>query len=418
MKQCWFVRSTALILTLALAGCAKQPIPGSSSAPSASVDVSLSGENFIPLESSEQAEPLPEVGRRWYPEFTDHLIPCPDYGELVPMRGPYVGAAGRVYPWGDGLMTIDGKVVLDPVLDDVYYCCCTDENGDTIPLPALYLSRYMRADGSEQMEQVALAASDGSWVTGFDYWGCIEFPGGLAVGDHDRMSILDPETGETLRSWTWEALGLQGPEEVYWVTGDAYVTAQWALGALYLGDGSQGHVRLLNPETGAITEVEAQKLIDYFDRIYNTLGHGLTEARIMEDGSSVLTYRGKEYRFPSSLPRNDYPWITTTGQVLFNSKDGQCAVTTLDGQIILPVQPGEAEELPALDGGNLLGILNDEGWQIYDREGTLLSRLPGGEMSRADIVGPLVEITEDNCASYYRPETGECVFRTYWAEEN
>lgn len=407
MKQRRLILSAALILSLTLTGCGKTV--GDASSTSAPDGPAVSQPLEVPekpLKPTVEPEPLPPVEHRWYPDLTDHLIPGSDYGPLVPFKGG--SALEGESPYAVGLMTADGKVVVDPVLDNVYYCSYRDEAGNLVGLPILQLSKSLGADWSEQMEQVALAAQDGSWVTGFDYWGCIEFPGGLAVGDEERMSILNLENGQVLRSWTWKELGLSSPLDVAWVTGDAYCTAQWALGAIYLGDDDEHSVRLLNPETGAITNGDFQELMAYFDQ--TNRGHQVH----MENKTLVLQFQGKEYRFPSPLPQCNCPSLVGEDRLFFEA-DGQCAVTTLEGQTILPLQPGSVRVL--WDGGwdSLLAVMADRSCQLYSYEGNSLAKIPVPDGAYCVLTGPLVLVHDRNinCNSYYRPDTGECVFRNY-----
>ena len=74
-----------------------------------------------------------ELKDRWYPEFTDHLIPSTEYGELVVFKGDeidykYIGYAAAADGNQDysikkiqmyGLCTKDGKTVVDAVYSEV-----------------------------------------------------------------------------------------------------------------------------------------------------------------------------------------------------------------------------------------------------------------------------------------------------------
>ena len=62
-----------------------------------------------------------EKYERYYPGYTDELIPSDDYGELIPFVGKILTASGD-WPMTSqryGLCTTDGKIVVDPVYN---YC--------------------------------------------------------------------------------------------------------------------------------------------------------------------------------------------------------------------------------------------------------------------------------------------------------
>ena len=89
---------------LLLAGCGGPESPGISvSSGSQSGGVAEDSSQAAPPEVQYQvqtdwsvleggaSEPLPPaVGRRWYPDYTDHLIPSGSYGTLIPFAGARV----------------------------------------------------------------------------------------------------------------------------------------------------------------------------------------------------------------------------------------------------------------------------------------------------------------------------------------
>lgn len=113
---------------------------------------------------------MPEIKKeikvsRWYEEFTDTLIPRDDYGELVIFTGGYRFGEdnGYVYDCLYGLMTLDGKIVVDPVFNRYsvfeldgkkYYNMKITEN-------ELY-------EGGEYSCTSMLVTSDGSWCVTLD----------------------------------------------------------------------------------------------------------------------------------------------------------------------------------------------------------------------------------------------------------
>ncbi|MBQ2965179.1 MAG: WG repeat-containing protein [Clostridia bacterium] len=143
-----------LVLALLLCGC----------------NTVQNGEENTTESTTAQASVMPEIKKevkasRWYEEFTDTLIPRDDYGELVIFTGGYCHDESNGYLSEElfGLMTLDGKIVVDPVfnryrtyeLDDKkYYNMKITEN-------ELY-------EGGEYKCTSLLVASDGSWAVTLD----------------------------------------------------------------------------------------------------------------------------------------------------------------------------------------------------------------------------------------------------------
>ena len=121
-------------------------------------------------ENTVQASDMPEIKKevkvsRWYEEFTDTLIPRDDYGELVVFTGGYRHDESTGYLSEElfGLMTLDGKIVVDPVFNRYrtyeldgkkYYNMKITEN-------ELY-------EGGNYSCTSMLVASDGSWCVTLD----------------------------------------------------------------------------------------------------------------------------------------------------------------------------------------------------------------------------------------------------------
>ena len=123
----------ALALALTLAGCgapsgeALPPQPSEGVETAAPIPTLTPSAKPIPTDGPyvytdysklEDNVPRPNVYERWHGEFTDHLIPSPDYGHLLPFSGSAIADE-----WGgeydtyalDGLMTLEGKVVGPPM---------------------------------------------------------------------------------------------------------------------------------------------------------------------------------------------------------------------------------------------------------------------------------------------------------------
>lgn len=232
----------ALALAAVLTGCGQPAAESLSPRPSEGVETSAPENSAVPTPKPiptdgpyvytdysqlEDNSPRPDIYTRWYGEFTDHLIPSPDYGPLIPFSGPSLADE-----WSDGayclegLMTLDGKVVVDPVYSAVTQLC---SGGDMefgrpdVYYPAFLLSRYT-GEGSKgdpnnlfnAYNDVSsrLCALDGSWVTEeyrFSYntlcYGEGVQDGAIfALRDDRFLVLLDISTGEEIFSTDLDGL--------------------------------------------------------------------------------------------------------------------------------------------------------------------------------------------------------------------
>lgn len=229
----------ALALALTLAGCGvpsgetAPPQPTETAVPSAPAETSTPTPKPIPTDGPyvytdysklESSFPQRDIYIRWHGKFTDHLIPSPDYGPLIPFSGD-----GAVEGWQatyyvpQGLMTLEGKVVVDPVYSAVTQLCSGGDFGFGYPdtyYPAFLLSRYA-GDGEGDLfgghKDVvsALCAADGSWVTPeyrFSYAAMCYGEGAqggaiFALRDKNVLCLLDIATGEEIFSAVLDGLG-------------------------------------------------------------------------------------------------------------------------------------------------------------------------------------------------------------------
>ena len=277
-------RLTALTLSvLLLAGCAQaSPAPtengSSQTAGSLSEPERPSGPNvqvdWSKLDGNKTALQPDVDGGRWYPDYTGDLVPSEDYGPLVPYAGALTysfntwtddsGQEQRWYsPWPTplyGLMTREGKIVTDPVYQsanqaDFYW------QGQSTTLPVLLLSQA-REEWKDfcNGQRYAVAALDGSWCTGFDFWNYTTREDELLLYGPGGVTWIDAVSGAR-EDWSWEFLGVteeelpQVMEEIMWVYG-----LQWTDTGVYLGGGDQtevetvedwenAQVRVFRPET-------------------------------------------------------------------------------------------------------------------------------------------------------------------------
>ncbi len=80
------------------------------------------------------------------------------------------------------------------------------------------------------------------------------------------------------------------------------------------------------------------------------------------------------------------------------------------------IQDGQVEALQG-DEASWLAVRKDQGrqWNIYDWKGELSCTLEGEEDSWLSLSGPLLELRCRNYTAYYEPESGTCVFRTWFS---
>lgn len=417
----WAVLALAGVL---LAGCAPKEASTSQlpAGPNVQTDWSvLANEN-----------PLPAVGERLYEQYTPELIPRDSYGPLL----PFAGSMGLTLAWWEeepaytsptwfyGLMTQDGTLVMDAVCSSITRCSYSQLDTATGTFSDYYLPVYALTQGDQERGRpgtgtlVALAAQDGSWWTGYRYWGVIAYPDGVAAGDQEGLTLLNAQTGETMGQYTWAQLGIEDPKAIPWFTGDAPGTAQWKDGRLFLGTyGETNQVaRFLDPYTGEVSTTSAEEWFRQWDSDANTRLDWVPLAH--EDGTITLTRGTQSHTFSSPLPEDEYPSVLGGDRVYFFTWDetsSRFAITDLEGNVLIPPQEGALTILDGTrEGGQLLfAVPQAQDWQIYDRDGNTLYTLPGGTGSFCYLVNGLIEIVQNNCVSYYQTQTGTCIRRTY-----
>lgn len=214
-----------LALALVLTGCGRPAAESLPPQPFESVEAPAPTAKPIPTDGPyvytdysklEDNSLQPDIYTRWYGEFTDHLIPSPDYGPLIPFSGD-----GAVEEWevsdyaAEGLMTLDGKVVVDPVYSAVTQLSDGWEwEGYTDTYYSAYiLSRYA-GDGEGDLFNAyndvssRLCALDGSWVTEeyrfsyntLCYGSGVQDGAVFALRDETVLALLDISTGEEIFS--------------------------------------------------------------------------------------------------------------------------------------------------------------------------------------------------------------------------
>ena len=162
----------------------------------------------------EPYQPVQAVYTRRYEGFTDTLIPAEDYGPLIPFVGTKLTVGEELAGMYDegfdlyGLVTLEGEVVMDPVLTSVLLLEEYDSTYYVVSQPKVMLLGKTVYDGEGHPEgRYALCAIDGSWCTDFLYkysWEitpCVTFSQGVPLETGDgTLAFLDPDTGNVLRT--------------------------------------------------------------------------------------------------------------------------------------------------------------------------------------------------------------------------
>lgn len=301
-----------------------EPMEPEKKAPSVAVD-------WTKLEEKEP--PRPDLnGGRWYGAYTDHLIPREDYGDLL----PYVGTlAQNVFRWTDdqgveqvqpgwivpmyGLMTREGKLVTDAVYqsaDTVGFRRGTE----TVLLPVLALGQA-REEWAETNNglRYAMAARDGSWVTGFEFWGYATREDELMLYGPAGLTWLDATTGRV--DWSWEYLGVDTENlnrlitELQWLYG-----FNWLEEGIYLGhvDDTGNAVRIFRPETAEVVEATTAEWEAALDRYYSRF-YDWESWQLSQTENKITLTRGEE-KHTLTLP-------VETDSVGYDVKEGVAAIT-------------------------------------------------------------------------------------------
>lgn len=425
-------RWAALALScVLLAGCAKWD--GSQTSAGTSASSAPSGPNVqVDWSVLTEEAPLPAVGGRWYGDYMEKLVPSPDYGPLIPCRA----ALSMTLAWWEeepsysspswlyGLMTQNGILVMDPV------CSSISRLGYTAAAPATreqitrLLPVYAMSRGDPELgdpvdgELMALAGEDGSWWTGFRFWGAAAYPDGVAAGDKDGLTLLDAQTGAQTGYYTWSQLGIPGGASLPWFTGDATSCVQWTGKSLFLGCFGENYdtAVFLEPDTGKVTTCSAEDWYRQWEQRYQQYASWVSHSN--GDGTVTLTLGSQSRTITSPLPEDEYPSVVGGDRVYFSlwgQESTTFAVTDLEGRVLIPVQSGELAILSGSPENELLlfALRQEDVWRILDRDGKELYALPGGNDSWCYLDGTLIEVVREDCASYYSAQTGECIWRAY-----
>ena len=306
----------------------------------------------------------PLVGSRWYEDYTPELIPRDDYGLLIPYAGLRLADA---FPAGIGclcgLMTREGVVVTDPVYSDVIVLK-DDERS-----PLFVLKRKVEGEAV-----LAVAAADGSWLTGFDYIDYVDNKAGVSLVSKDSMTLLRKD-GTIERILSLEQMGLTLEE---W---DSYLEIMSWEGS-DIGDP-------VGYWAGNYVVVGSDLLSDYFS-CYDLIT-GEVEEMSYEDWSNTIA---------------------------------SSATSTAQGPESFPIENAYkiSDRLLGSSGTYLLYAYDrdDHGTHYYLADGTPLPKFTSygyHDYYRFSLIGGLIEVVDLTTASYYDVNTLECVFQTFLGYE-
>ena len=341
----------------------------------------------------ERTAPQPDVdGGRWYPEFTDNLIPGEDYGLLVPYWGSLVYPVQRWeddtgeireywLDWSDpfyGLMTREGKIVVDPVYQNAfsysYYW-----HGEELSLPVLILCRSDPAWEETGGARYAVTAEDGSWTTDFEFLGYTSRGDQLLLLGPQGMTRMDSATGAQ-RNWTWEDLGVQEDVSetlnlIRWGYGLSWTDHGVLVGTSQEESGASPRCRIFQPDTGEISWVEGE-LWDAWYNEYFDQRSGQDWEMTQEGNQVTLSYNGENYIF-SDAPLNCWSAEVGKGLVILKSSGSDQLRRLSDGELLL--EEAYIEFIPdAVHSERLdcVSVQNGTNYTVYDADLIPILSLP------------------------------------------
>ncbi|WP_249300269.1 WG repeat-containing protein [Feifania hominis] len=147
----------AAALLLSCVGCTGQPANDSPD------ETPTTAFHLTRLPDLEPYEGVREISSRYYEEYTDHLIPRDDYGELYPYAGKIIGEGTWEVQAIYGLCDAQGRIVVDPVYRSVHVR--EDSEGNRI-ISASLLMDEENATESDYTELTVVIDGQGRWSLG------------------------------------------------------------------------------------------------------------------------------------------------------------------------------------------------------------------------------------------------------------
>jgi len=444
----------AALAAALLAGCAPVPTPAPSSSPPAASTPPAVAQPAPPVStaSAVQADWSKLLGGtspiqtdldagRWYPDYTDQLIPSPDYGELV----PYVGANaytfntwtdqnGQVQTWSSsypsplyGLMTREGKIVTDPVYTEArqmeFYW-----QGETLLLPAFILSRASEGwQDSFNGLRCAVAALDGSWCTDFEFWMCTCRESELLLSGPGGIAWIDPVSAAR-EDWSWDFLGIDEAdlpritEEVMWLYGYQWTHRGVFLGVVAETGDRDSQVRIFNPETLEVSLISMDEWTAILNEWWALRSGGDTGWDSTVEGASVTLTRGEEsYTLTTPRPTTSLGYHVVDGYAVLSDYSDRYGeqhswLFRLSDQALLL-------EGRAISLGNAVGSRSELAFiQVQHEYGTFtiyrpdlsvlleLSPHPYGSWPNVTMQNGLLTVRDEQTFSCYDAQSGQIFF--------
>ena len=372
-------------------------------------------------------------GGQWFPEYTDRLRPEEDYGPLLPYLGGLAysfqrweaGGETQEY-WNDwassfyGLMTREGKIVVDPVYQYVYPYSY-QWRGEDISLPVLILSLADPQWRDSGGRRYAAAAENGSWVTDFEFLQYTNRGDQLFLLRPEGGTLLDSKTGAR-RDWSWAELGIEAVEDslnlVQWNIGLSWTDHGVCVGCCPAGEWDQMDdidLRVLDPETGETFWVKNDQWLQWSGE-HAGLGWGEPENVVHRDGGLELTIDGQTYFLPRTA-RDCYLYMRwgdfavldeqQAGNRFFSLYRLSTGEMLMEAQMFLLVQD-------RYDSGRILPAAQVDGvWTVYSGDLEPLFSLPyvsEEEWVEFSLRGSLLSFQYADCFGCYDLDAERYIF--------
>ncbi len=375
----------------------QSPTSGETPTPTAEIKTEMEPANIV-------------VGKRWYEEYTDHLIACEDYGELI----PFVGAADTEGEFFNdrfiyGLMTKNGIVVTDPVYDICYRSEVSGTNA------AFILRKYN--SNNNPSEQISVVATDGSWCLEFDASRVESDKYGIRLFSDSAMMEVSTE-GELLDTYYYKEMDISSAHMdilLEHVHGGFGITGERRGMFVSLMQIENDNLLVLDMSSGKSMIMSHSEWMNEYEA-----DTALQWEEIVENGQTIMRRGDESYTIPYVLKHS---YNSVHGNLVLFRESG--AVYTLDGEVFLP----EAENSKVYWLGDSLAD-NENGVVvrfIYDELKTTMScyRCDGTELMLPKewkewttaveierdiwVVGGFLQLVDSNGAYYYDIETAELV---------
>ena len=228
-----------------------------------------------------------------------------------------------------GLMTREGKIVVDPVYQHATPYTCR-QGGEDLTLPVLLLAQVDEAwKDSNSGLRYAVAAEDGSWMTDFAFVSYTSREDRLFLLRPEGCIVLDSATGAR-QDWSWAELGVSEDEVPEMLTFVQFVAGlTWLDQGVCLGqradedsDGSweNAQARIFQPDTGEIFWVEQSQWDQWCGEDADRRWHR-NETMTWSDSGMVVTVEGRDYPLEDTGP-DFWLYLQRGDFAILDSQDG------------------------------------------------------------------------------------------------